>query len=72
LRSSPPNLSIIGEVQGPHLGAILVVQDEGIMNFPHEELIGNKSLDQVKKVAPSLVPLVKGKIELPCIGERLR
>jgi hypothetical protein len=34
-----PDLSVISEVQWPHLCPVLAIEDEGVMSFPQKEFL---------------------------------
>jgi hypothetical protein len=63
------DLNIICEINRPQFSPIFLVKNEGVMGFPHQELLGDESLNQIEKPAPSLVPLVESEVELSVIHQ---
>ena len=66
------NLSIICEVERPHLGSVFTVENEGIMDFPHEKIFQEIGLDKVKETSPGLMPFIKGQLKFSVVRKGLR
>jgi hypothetical protein len=39
------DFSVIGEIEGPHFGTVLTIEDEGIVGLPQQELLWEMDLN---------------------------